>query len=159
MSMPYIRDLDIDAANDAYAKTDTARARLISRANISRAIAATLDGTLLNCRIEDAVRALFPAFRVAYSGSPERKTLYITTDPERPADSRVTIQIGVKGQRRVNGSELLTAAARDEEEAARLAGVMAVFYDRLAQYNAMAGYMRSIAKDLQSVMIYTNLFH
>lgn len=159
MSIPYIRPIDLDAANDAYARTEATRNKLLRRAAIKRSLAENLHGALLNCRIEDAAAALFPSCSVRYSGTAERKVLYITANPSSPAYDHMSITIGTRGQRRVVGADLIESATNDEKESERLAGELSTFYDKLAQYNAIAGYMQSLSKDLQSVMIYTSMFY
>lgn len=157
-----IRPIAMDAAQDAYANAERARADYAEMAKIKRQLAATIGGEICNCRLEDRVRAMFPGWQISYCAAgryDNRKYLNF----RRATDADYTrvhyVYLAAKGERRVDGPSLIQSAQRDEESAQTYAAMLNEFYGALAQYNNLVPYADRLYNSLSTILSHTRLYY
>lgn len=142
-----------DRAGEAYAAALLRCRQYQFAADARRTIAAALSGVYCTKALAPKLAALFPAARVhyytaSYSGD---KCLIVTSTAPGPS-LRTEIRLCRRGEKRVNGADLIESAAFNEKQRASLEALLPSFYDNLAQYNVLCQCVRSARDRIAAVM-------
>ena len=156
-----IHHISTATAQEAYASTTTAQAMHAESAKTARKLAAAFDGAFVSCKLQEKIQGLFPAWRVHYYAATNgdkyvsfNKMGGTSTNPRR-----FEIRLVRKGERRIDAADLIRQAESCEEWVKRYAAHLEIFWDRIGQYNALAGFLSQLENELYPVMYFARNFH
>lgn len=155
-----IHHISTATAQEAYASTTTAQAMHAESAKTARKLAAAFDGAFVSCKLQEKIQGLFPAWRVHYyAASSGDKYVSFNEMGGTPANPRrFVIRLARKGERQIDAADLIRQAESGEELATRYAAHLEIFWDRIGQYNALAGFLSQLENELYPVMYFARNF-
>lgn len=145
--MSVFKEIDVEAANNAYGQT-VAKIRVLREvAAARRAIADTLDGAYVTKTIEAKLKALFPDDAHVYYHC-DSSWKYCAFFRGTNYKGTQYIALCRKEEKRVNAEHLIKSAEEDEERAAQLEKSLETYSETIATYNAIVTTYKSIRDKL-----------
>ena len=152
-----IHHISTATAQEAYDSTARVQALGTETAKMARRLATALDGAFVSCKLQEKIQALSPEWRVHYYAAFDGSKYASFSDPASSA-RRFEIRLARKGEKRIDAAELIQQAEHCEEWVKRYSSHLEIFWDRLGQYNALAGFMSKLENELYPVLCHTGNF-
>lgn len=148
--MSYLKKIDLEAANAAYADIVKQARELREKAAAARIIAKALDGKYITKAIEPKMKELFTdeTWRVYYSNQNDWK--YCAICRGHNYQNTWYIDLCPRNEKRVSAEYINKRADEDEAKAADLEAELPTFNETVATYNAIVTTYKAVREKLYS---------
>lgn len=157
MSNYILHSISNDKVREAKEKAKNRVEQCRRTSEAQRIVAERFDGTYITKRIEEKILEAVPGAKRVYLSQDrysDNVHVYISYAASYCAEKQDAFFLCKKNERRLNGSQLIEAAKRNELEAMRWENLLGRIDGLVEQYNAIARQYAAIENDLNNIFNY-----